>query len=287
MFGKIKNLLNYKDINYNQIEFMFRVSKIQQTELFVKWVEFGQKKQSVGLCFNDMGFRVYSQNEEDGLLLYIFSQIGFKKKTLIDMAFASPENANSTNLICNWGFHGLLVEGGDMSSARMFFEKNKDTYIYPPICLQKWISVENINEICVENGFKGEIDLFLLDIDGVDYWIWEALTAVKPRVVVVEYQDIWGLESKTVPYKEDFNRYDYHEDYFGASLPAFVKLARKKGYRLIGRNNYCYNAFFLRNDIGEDAFPEITAEECLTHPKVEDGIRNRLVKVREMPWVDV
>ncbi|MCJ7636553.1 MAG: hypothetical protein MUO21_03605, partial [Nitrososphaeraceae archaeon] len=65
--------------------------------------------------FQDTGFRVYSQNDEDGLLLYIFSLIGFTNKICLDIAFASPYGANTTNLICNWGFTGLLIEGSDIS----------------------------------------------------------------------------------------------------------------------------------------------------------------------------
>lgn len=62
--------------------------------------------------FRDTGFRVYSQNDEDGLLLYIFPLIGITDRRCVDIAFGSPFGANTTNLICNWGFTGLLVEGG-------------------------------------------------------------------------------------------------------------------------------------------------------------------------------
>ncbi len=37
------------------------------------------------------------------------------------MAFASPEGANTTNLICNWCFYGLLVKGGDINEAKSYF----------------------------------------------------------------------------------------------------------------------------------------------------------------------
>ena len=36
-------------------------------------------------------------------------------------------------------------------------------------------------------GFFGEIDLLSLDVDGMDYWIWKAIEAVTPRVVVLEF----------------------------------------------------------------------------------------------------
>jgi hypothetical protein len=58
-----------------------------------------------------------------------------------------------------------------------------------------------VDSLITANGIKGEIDLLSLDIDGVDYWIWNAIEAISPRVVVAEIQAIWGTEaSVTVPY---------------------------------------------------------------------------------------
>jgi hypothetical protein len=46
-----------------------------------------------------------------------------------------------------------------------------------------------------------------------------------------------------------------------------IKLFKEKGYRLIGSNNYGFNLIFLREDEGKKYFPEITAEEVLSHPR--------------------
>ena len=130
-----------------------------------------------------------------------------------------------------------------------------------------------------------------LDMDGVDYWIWEAIHCVNARVVVVEYQDIWGPdESVTVPYRDDFRGVFGPEggaDYAGASLAAFVKLAHRKGYRLVGTNRYGYNAFFVRNGLGESILPEVTVASCFSHPKVVAGMRDRLPVVKDREWVRV
>jgi|APEBP8051073220_1049391.scaffolds.fasta_scaffold00173_66 Glycosyltransferase len=83
-----------------------------------------------------------------------------------------------------------------------------------------------------------------LDLDGVDYWIWDALTAIQPRVVILEYQDILGPDdSLTVPYADAFNAYDHPTtdglpNFAGASLRAFTELGARKGYRLVGTNRY-------------------------------------------------
>lgn len=247
--------------------------------------------------FSDTGFRVFSQNDEDGLLLYIFSLIEMESKLCLDVAYAGPKGANTTNLICNWGWHGLLIEGnqeGAEKSSR-FFKSNLDTHIFPPLVRNAWVTAENLNELCEKNEFTGEIDLFSLDMDGVDYWVWEKLDAVSPRVVVVEYLDIPGPElSITIPYDPEFTakpatsaKTGEPYDYFGASLMAFVNLAKRKGYRLVGVNKYGFNAFFVRNDLGQGHLPEIDPQSCFSHPKVKQGMRERWKKVSKKEWIPV
>jgi hypothetical protein len=127
-------------------------------------------------------------------------------------------------------------------------------------------------------------------MDGIDYWIWKAIDTIQPRVVVLEYQDILGPDQAvTVPYQPDFVAEfgAYGPDYCGASLAAFVKLGKEKGYRLVGCSNYGINAFFIRNGIAEDILPEISAKDCFWHPKVQHGMKYRLPNVIDYPWVEV
>lgn len=189
-------------------------------------------------------------------------------------------------------WHLNLRGGGEAENVKQFFASHPDTCIYPPKVYQQWITAENVNDT-VYKGLRDlhvqedKIDMFTLDIDGMEYWIWKALDIIEPRVVVVEYQDIWGEKSVTVPYQPHFNRFDTHPDYYGASLPALVKLAKDKGYRLAGCNRYGYNAFFIKNDIGEDMLPEIPVQDCLKHPKVRDGQKNRLPAVERFEWMEI
>ena len=242
-----------------------------------------------------VGFKAYSQTDEDGILLYIFSLIGSGKKTCVEICAGNGIECNTANLIINHGWHGLLIDGDQalVDQGREFYENNKNTFIYPPVFISSWITRENINDCLKNNGFEGEIDLLSIDMDGVDYWIWDAIKAIEPRVVVVEYQDIIGPDqSLTVPYHDDFNAYNYPvtdgmPNYCGASLPAFVKLAKKRGYRLVGCNRYGYNAFFVKNTHGQALIPEIDISECFKHPKVLWGMSERFKTVSDLPWVEV
>lgn len=243
----------------------------------------------------ETGFKVFSQADEDGILLYIFSIIGTESKKVVEICAGNGIECNAANLIINHGWLGLLVDGNGelVVQGRNFYETNRQTYIYPPTFVHAWVTQDNINTIIRENGFAGEIDLLSIDMDGMDYWIWQVLDAVQPRVVVLEYQDIIGPEKAlTVSYKDDFNvdEYSINRDapnFCGASLPAFIKLARKKGYRLVGCNRYGYNAFFISNSIGEKEIPEIQAKECFKHPRVLRDMKERFPLVKDFPWVEV
>lgn len=242
--------------------------------------------------FEETGFRVFSQNDEDGYLLYIFSLIGTTNRRAIEICAGDGIQCNTANLIINHGWTGLLFDGSEenIEKGQKFYARCRDTFSWPPKLVRAWIAAENVNQLIIDNGFAGEIDLLSLDIDGVDYWIWKEIDCISPRVVILEYQDIWGPEKAvTIPYQSDFvvEFGEFGPDYCGASLAAFVKLGREKGYRLVGCNRYGFNAFFIRNDLGEDMLPEIQAKDCFKHPKVKFGMEKRLPNVIDKKWIDV
>ena len=249
--------------------------------------------------FSDIGFKCHSQCDEDGILLFLFSVIGTTNKLSVEICAGDGIECNTTNLILNHGWHGLLVDGSakKVDKGIAYFQTSKHSYVYPPRFVCTWIKRGTINHLLTSNGFTGEIDLLSLDLDGVDYWIWEAMDAISPRVVVVEYQCILGPDRAwTVPYADDFTFRNYPSaqgptggmpNFFGASLMAFVKLARKKGYRLVCVNRLEFNAFFVKSGIADRLLPEIEPRDCFTHPKVLAGMRDDFPAVRDMPWIEV
>ena len=99
-----------------------------------------------------------------------------------------------------------------------------------------------------ENNFNKDIDLFSLDIDGIDYWVLEKLPNEFSKIIVVEYNAIFGDKLMvSVPNIKGFQRYKYHYSYlcFGASLKALINLLNKKGYIFLGTNLLRTNAFFV------------------------------------------
>ncbi|MEK7439161.1 MAG: hypothetical protein AABZ78_00055 [Chloroflexota bacterium] len=215
-------------------------------------------------AINAHGFKCFSQNNEDGILLYVFSKIGATNRQFVEFGIQDGRQCNTANLSLNFGWHGLLMDADaeGIESARRFYADMIGAGARAIRFRQCFVTLENINTVLSESGMAGEIDLLSIDIDGNDYWVWKAITAISPRVVVIEYNASLGAEkSVTIPYNADFMP-DENSLCRGASLQALTKLAHEKGYVLIGCEANGVNAFFVRRDVAQGKFAEISVTDA-------------------------
>jgi len=247
--------------------------QITQRQLFHTY---RQKAKEGGLpSLNDTGFRVFSQFEEDGKLLFIFSILGMKNKTFVEIGSDDGVNSNSANLYFNFGWHGLFIDENSRSIKRgkRFFAKYPHPWYYNPKFVCSKVTRENVNDLIEKAGYGGEIGLLSIDIDGNDYWVWDAITVIEPQLVIIETHNEFGMNNIVVPYDADYTYPGRHPDYHGASPLAMTKLANKKGYRLVGANELGFNFIFVKKGLADKELPEVSVESVLTHPSVEEGYR--------------
>jgi hypothetical protein len=206
---------------------------------------------------NEISFS--SQNGEDGILLEIFNQIGIKNHTFVEFGIGNGTQCNSANLINNFGWGGLLIEGSESMAKHA-----KKIYEGKPVRVTNaFITAENINDLIKDAQLPQEVDLLSVDIDGNDYWVWKAIEVIKPRVVVAEFNNSFGpKDSVTIPYNPTFYRYDHDSTgiYHGMSLAAAVKLGRAKEMIYVGCDSLGINAFFIRQDLLQGDFMEVSSE---------------------------
>ena len=224
---------------------------------------------------NETGFRVFSQFEEDGLLLFVFALVGMENKYFIEIGADDGVNSNSANLYFNFGWHGLFIDGNQRSIKRgqKFYARYPHPWYFQPKFKCAMVIRENVNELIQEAGFSGEIGLLSIDIDGNDYWIWDAVKVVNPRVVIIETHNEFGMRNIVVPYDRNYVYPGKHPLYHGASPVAMNNLAKRKGYRLVGANQLASNFIFVRNDLAPDYLPEVSVESVLTHISLEAGYK--------------
>jgi hypothetical protein len=230
------------------------------------------------ISINDFELKIHSQNGEDGILLFLFSQIGTTDRRFVEFGAGEGRICNTANLSRRWGWSGLLMEAraSDVESARRNYADWLGSDAHRVTIRRQFITAENINEVLQTEGFNGPIDVLSVDIDGNDYWVWKAIHQIEPRVVVIEYNASFGPKaSVTIPYDSHFDAYKVHVSgiFHGASLAALRRLGQSKGYALVGCDSRGVNAFFIRKELlpvglralDEEAawFPH--ADRCRTH----------------------
>lgn len=199
--------------------------------------------------FRKIGFKVFSQFDEDGIIQYLINKLPIENKTFIEFGVENYEESNTRFLLLNDHWQGMVLDarGADIR----YIQKDRIYWQYDLQAKCAWITRENINTLLRDAGFGEDVGLLSIDIDGNDYWIWEAIQSIRPRIVIIEYNSLFGLQPIAVPYKENFDRTAAHYSnlYYGSSLGALQHLAQKKGYLLLGSNIWGHNAFFIRADI--------------------------------------
>jgi hypothetical protein len=239
---------------------------------------------------------VYSQNGEDGILQFLFSEVGATSKNFIEFGVEDGTECNSAFLAIAMGWSGLLMDGSSENArrGRVFYSAMAPHQSDSIQFKDAWITRDNINDLIAESNLAGEIDLLSIDVDGNDYWIWRVIDGIRPRVTVVEYNATFGPErSVTVPYEADFDRMRKHPTgfYHGASLAALEKLGREKGYRLVGCESTGVNAFFVHEDLSLDSLPPFSAREAFIPHRARllrgYSTEQQMAEIAHLPLIEV
>lgn len=238
-------------------------------------------------------YSLFSQNGEDGIFRYIFSEIGIKANFFVEIGFEITE-CNSLRLMIKENMGGILIDGVERT-VNNFNEAARQSGYKNVKAINKFIDLENIEQtLMVEGGVPKEIDLLSIDVDGNDYWFWEKIDFVSPRLVIIEFNASLGPElSLAVPYDPLFDRHEKHESgfYCSASITAFTKLANKKGYSLIGCDSAGVNLFFLRNDCLTDNIQTLTPSEVFRphSSRLKRGFsqEEQYNLIRDMPYITI
>jgi hypothetical protein len=199
----------------------------------------------------DAEFKVLSQWGEDGIIDWLIERAAIPPRlhTFVEFGVESYREANTRFLIENRNWRGLIMDGDPALTETI--QKDHRYYRYDLTTKSAFITRENINTLITEAGFAGEIGLLSIDVDGNDYWIWEAIDAVRPVICVCEYNAVFGdLHPVSIPYDPKFlcGQSQPSRQYFGASIAALSSLAARKRYRFLGTTMAGNDAFFIRED---------------------------------------
>jgi glycosyltransferase involved in cell wall biosynthesis len=195
--------------------------------------------------------RVFSQNGEDGVLAEILRRIGAPGRYFIEFGVETGREGNCVYLADVAGWRGLFLEPDERCYAELASKYRAQSAV---TTLNEAVTPANAEQLFDQVGAPRELDVLSIDVDGQDYWIWEAISSYRPRVLVIEYNSALDPRRALVQPNEPDRTWD-GTDYFGASLGALRRLGETKGYRLVHTDLSGVNAFFVRDDLTGAAFP--------------------------------
>lgn len=199
------------------------------------------------------GWSSYSQYDEDGIIrecLRRISKLIPLTKTFIEIGCGNGLENNTHQMLLD-GFKGIWVDGSEINIQ--YIENELGGRVFKNLLVVDLMIKKNSLESSVNlfNWFLEEesIDFFSLDIDGNDYHVIDPFVLkFKPKLICVEYNAQFPPPTNLVM-KYSENEVWQTNDYFGASLQAWVVKFQTLGYELITCNGCGTNAFFVRNDL--------------------------------------
>lgn len=198
---------------------------------------------------SEIEFRVFSQWGEDGILDWLIERLPGIPETFLEFGVEDYRESNTRFLLWARNWRGVVIDGSRENIASIQSQDVAWRFDLKPV--HSFVTTGNINQNIMNGGLQGEIGILSVDIDGNDYWVWNAISVIDPVIVVCEFNAVFGdTFPVTVPYDASFQRSQEHFSnlYFGASIAALVGLAERKGYKFVGTNSNGVNAFFVRAD---------------------------------------
>lgn len=222
---------------------------------------------------SECGENVFSQFGEDGMIQHLLDRIGIKHHRCGEVGAADGLFLSNTAHL--WRHHGwlaVLAERGPEWEEKLL--SNVDGFD-----VEVWmgpVTPDNINDI-----FHGDFDVLSIDVDGDDYFLFEALTGA-PRIVVIEINHSipWWMNVKpSAP-----------SGRLGSSASAMVELAAAKGYVLVGATGcnlfFVHHAEFIDHRLSFESGLSVLMEDQPVTYMATDYSGNRVLLGANPPWGD-
>tara|TARA_B100000989_G_scaffold285589_1_gene253439 strand:+ start:20399 stop:21310 length:912 start_codon:yes stop_codon:yes gene_type:complete len=220
--------------------------KVQKGQLFERHLEQNLNKIKT---IEETFFKVFSQDYEDGIIQYLIKSLNLKNIKFVEVGTQDYSESNTRYIFETMRCEGLIID--PTPNLKKKINAILRTWKNTLKIHNDFINSNNVVEIIKKNSLEKNLDIFSLDIDGIDYWILEKLPKKIAKIFIVEYNPYFGSEKEIcAPNIECFDRFKYHPTGFcwGASLKAIIKLMKEKGYTFIGTNNLNVNSFFVQDE---------------------------------------
>jgi hypothetical protein len=223
-----------------------------QTKFMLGSIYLNEVKKKYDLIKNlqEVEYKIFSQTGEDGIIDFLLTKLDILSCKFVEIGVGDYSEANTRYIYEKSFSEGLIVDIENNLKEKV----SKNINIWKGLLYIENIEIdsENINSVLDKYNLNRDLDLFSLDIDGLDYWVVENLRPQISKLCVLEYNPTFGHTMEvTIPKIKNFNRFKSHYSgcYYGSSLKAMISLMDRKGYDFLGTNKLNFNAFFVLKDI--------------------------------------
>lgn len=177
--------------------------------------------------------QVTSQWGEDGLIEAVFERIGTTNRWCFECGASDGLLYSNTKVLRDAGWNSVLIE----EDAKLFISLYQ-LADWRTFCICEKVTPDNIDALLMEKNVPTDLDLGVLDIDGLEYWVWDGMKRHKPRVMLVEFAG-WNPDDHICS-KDDCGTSDQ------SGRQTIFELGVRKGYRPVSVSGY--NLLFVRED---------------------------------------
>ena len=270
---KFLRKLNLDRIFFDKLFFNIGLNQISENRKNYKNIDNIQK----------IELKIFSQNGEDGIIDYLLIKLKLipHSTNFIEIGVGDYRESNTRFIYNRFHSKGVIIDCIDDMKKKV--KPHVNLWKGDLRICNSFINSNNINEILKKNC-DFDVDVFSLDIDGIDYWIIQKLKKNISKIFIAEFNPVFGPKLKvTVPNIDDFDRTNYHYSNlcYGMSLSALIDVMKEKNYYFVGTNLQKMNAFFVSNDFNKKDFfenLEIKSLENYTNSNIRDSrdINNNL-----------
>jgi hypothetical protein len=200
----------------------------------------------------DFPFYKKKFNGDNKLVSYLIETL-YKKlereptKFFVEFGVHSGDTGIFCDHLIKKNYQAILIDQSDLNINKLkedykYYEKNL-TFITKTVSDTGPNSLDNILK---ETSCPEIFDLLLIDIDSIDYQVWQSLKNYKPNFVIIEFNEYYGPDLEIIHNKELNNWVGEASFCKGSSIKSIVNLAKTKNYSLITTTRQ--NAFFVKKD---------------------------------------
>jgi hypothetical protein len=181
------------------------------------------------------GYNIYSQYGEDGIIEHLLSLLNIKIGECCEFGMSGIKYSNTFNLVKHKNWYGVYIE-----RAPHHLKNLKEIIVdYNVTIIEKNIEIageNSLNSILANTKLKKDFDILSIDVDGIDYHIWDSLKNYNPKIIIIEINPFIKVGVEYINDKKQFS----------SSFTSTLNLGISKGYSLVCMTG---NLIFVRTDL--------------------------------------